>query len=575
MLDTPPSSEAGGAISPGGDPMVKVQGFVQGYLLRALRPGDGSSVPDSGSWSTGRDADIRQLVERLLSRNVCAMAHIFLGIERIPDAESRIKEVLKDLFRTGRSPFDEKSHREGRKAFRDAFLQRRDRLAKMVEEAWREAHAEPEAPPAPAEGGAHPVRGPEEVIARLEPPPSPPRPRVPPTAEDLAARFIRKPETPPEPIQVNLPEWPQIRASLEQLAATRESLRGHAEGLCAGMRAYLDQGKRPIIGEKSAAAPGGKVLILGDADIANGIWFLGDIHGDLPAFEAALSYIDAAHRKEHPESRPAILFLGDFFDDGPLGYEVLLRLFQLLLEREGSVCVLAGNHDEALKYDEKADRFHSGVSPCEFSEQLEGELRGDRVAREVGKLAARLFEITARAALLPGGLLAAHGGVPHSDLSERLESLDAIPLAELERGGCLQDFVWTRLHERAPRRIPNRGSKSCELGHLDFFRFCWLTENILGLASPVVRMVRGHDHLESRFKYFSNYGNRVLTLNTMCSKLDREWDWGTGNTRTPCLARYGPGEGMPRVHMIRIPETLAKSAYSPPPAGARPDSDGR
>lgn len=121
----------------------------------------------------------------------------------------------------------------------------------------------------------------------------------------------------------------------------------------------------------SAGGPG----LLFDADRANAcdyairvsvmggtspLWLLGDLHGDLLALEASLAHI-RRHAVQSEGGPPRIIVMGDLFDDEGFGLELLLRVFELILEWPGRVCVVAGNHDEALTYD--GSRFASSVSP--------------------------------------------------------------------------------------------------------------------------------------------------------------------------------------------------------------------
>ena len=60
---------------------------------------------------------------------------------------------------------------------------------------------------------------------------------------------------------------------------------------------------------------------------------------------------DRPQKRARVHARPRIVFLGDFFDDEGFGLEVLLRVFELVLEAPGASASIAGNHDEALSYD--------------------------------------------------------------------------------------------------------------------------------------------------------------------------------------------------------------------------------
>src|ERR1044072_485415 len=85
------------------------------------------------------------------------------------------------------------------------------------------------------------------------------------------------------------------------------------------------------------------------APIAEPLWFIGDLHGDLLALEAALSCIQRETAGD--ELQPRVVFLGEFFDDEGLGLEVLLRIFELIAQDPGSIAIITGNHDEALHHD--------------------------------------------------------------------------------------------------------------------------------------------------------------------------------------------------------------------------------
>ena len=82
------------------------------------------------------------------------------------------------------------------------------------------------------------------------------------------------------------------------------------------------------------------------------LWFVGDLHGDLLALEAALALIHSHPQYGTKTSR--IVFLGDLFDDEGFGLEVLLRIFELIVAEPATICLIAGNHDEALGHDGKS-----------------------------------------------------------------------------------------------------------------------------------------------------------------------------------------------------------------------------
>lgn len=142
------------------------------------------------------------------------------------------------------------------------------------------------------------------------------------------------------------------------------------------------------------------------------LWIIGDLHGDLRALEASLAQI-GRHASLTGHGPPRIVFLGDFFDDEGLGIELLVRLFALIVDAPQQICVIAGNHDEALSYDRR--HFASSVSPSDFSDFLNANLAHEWIER-AGKVAVRLIANAPRALFFPDGLLVAHGGFPLSDL---------------------------------------------------------------------------------------------------------------------------------------------------------------
>ena len=97
------------------------------------------------------------------------------------------------------------------------------------------------------------------------------------------------------------------------------------------------------------ADPADRAIRVSETNAAGPIWIIGDLHGDLLALETALALIG---REAERESTPAgIIFLGDLFDDEGFGLEVLIRVFEIVLEAPERACVIAGNHDVALSYD--------------------------------------------------------------------------------------------------------------------------------------------------------------------------------------------------------------------------------
>jgi hypothetical protein len=355
-------------------------------------------------------------------------------------------------------------------------------------------------------------------------------------------------------------DWPCL--------ALRIQLREEAEDLADKVMRMIDDAEACRC--SLIMPPPGESFMMLDVLDQEQVWFVGDIHGELLGFEEVLRFIDLRRSGKH-----LIIFLGDFIDDGPYSYEVLLRLFRLILERKPGqrLCILAGNHDEGLEYRE-GGVFIGTVEPDDFARQLNnpdngaGGLKDNPTARSVAQTAIKLFNRVPRAILLPNGLLAAHGGVPHTDCVATLKKIlqedgKTKALSYLKTNPqCRQDFVWTRAHERAPRKIPNRESKGCQYGIKDFSDFCETASQIVddGRGWSVTKFIRGHDHFPERYRIYKNYNNNVLTINNMCCRMPREYEGGYACN--PAVVSWVP-TGDLKIHRLHILEDVIKACYPP------------
>ena len=276
------------------------------------------------------------------------------------------------------------------------------------------------------------------------------------------------------------------------------------------------------------------------------LWIIGDLHGDLLALEAALALI--RRETEASGEEAGIVFLGDLIDDGGSGLALLLRVFDLILGAPHRVCLIAGNHDEALSFED--GRFTSSVDPSDFAQFLNEHIDDEWMVR-AGRLAIHLFANAPRALFFPGGLLAAHGGFPLIDLHARLSETQ-----DWNDPQVLEDFVWTRAHPRARKKLPNRYSRGSQFGYQDFAAFCELSKN---LGRPVSHLVRGHDHVDDRFAiYGADRPNPILTTIALSHRLERE----SGGTygRVPTIARFVAG-AFPQVYRLHIPPASVQAVY--------------
>ncbi|HEX8308085.1 MAG TPA: metallophosphoesterase [Allosphingosinicella sp.] len=362
----------------------------------------------------------------------------------------------------------------------------------------------------------------------------------------------------PEPVAIPQVEdvrdldWALVREAVAP-SAVRSRIRSTVEAF----EALLDREAGPgLLFDGFRTDPGDQAIKVAEVDPEAPLWIVGDLHGDLLALEAALAFIEAGSG-EAEATPPNIILLGDLFDDEGYGLELLLRVFELILERPGRVCVVVGNHDEALSFD--GNRFASSVSPGDFADFLNSNLAHEWIER-AGKLAVRFFDQAPHALFLPDGLLVAHAGFPLTDLHPKLEEN-----GDWNDAACLSDFTWTRAHPTARRKMPNRFTRGSQFGREDFADFCALSAR---LGRPVTHMVRGHDHVEDRFVIYPAYeAHPILTTVALSRRLPRE-SFGP-YARVPTLARYVP-RSLPILYRLHIPAELVLSVFPQPQAEPEP-----
>jgi hypothetical protein len=356
----------------------------------------------------------------------------------------------------------------------------------------------------------------------------------------------------PPVVDVRDLDWTAVREAVAP-ASVRARMRGTVEAF----EALLDRSDGPgLLFDLDRSVPADRAIRVGEVDPAP-LWIVGDLHGDLLALEAALALIEG--QASLVGAHPRIIFLGDLFDDEGFGLEVLLRVFELILAAPDRICVIVGNHDEALSYD--GNRFASSVSPGDFADFLNANLAHEWIER-AGKLAVRFFAQAPHALFLPDGLLVAHAGFPLTDLHAQLEDT-----GNWNDPACLSDFTWARAHPTARRKMPNRFTRGSQFGYEDFAAFCELSGR---LGRPITHMVRGHDHVEDRYAIYPAYkAHPVLTTVALSRRLPRE-SFGP-RARAPTVARYVVSS-LPQVHRLHIPADMIDAVFPEPdvPAEAAP-----
>jgi hypothetical protein len=375
----------------------------------------------------------------------------------------------------------------------------------------------------------------DEPLAPVETPPA--------VVDVVETPASPEPSPPPIPPVVDVEDldWAAVRDAVAA-PVVRARIRDTVER----MEALLDRESGPgLLFDADRASPTDRAIHVAALSDDAPLWFIGDLHGDLLALEAALAL---ARRESAGGAPPRLVLLGDLFDDGGYGLEVLLRVFELILDAPASVCFVAGNHDEALGFTGAA--FTASVSPSDFSELLNSQLAHEWITR-AGKLAVRLASSAPRALFFPDGLLVTHGGFPLVDLHDALRET-----RDWNDPRCLADFTWTRAHPRARKKMPNRTTRGSQFGHEDFAAFCVLAGE---LGRPVTHMVRGHDHVDERFEIYPAYvAHPVLTTVALSRRLPREL-FGP-HVRVPTVARWVPG-ALPQVHRLHVPEAAVRELY--------------
>ncbi len=344
----------------------------------------------------------------------------------------------------------------------------------------------------------------------------------------------RPPVTPLMPLPTPKPVVTVERAEPFKMVSWEEAQARAGKVPFDEIRAWMQTTKTPTLLFDDQRNECSEVAIVRNAkDVPPLLWIIGDIHADL---------LTLANILEHAErvvaaggEPPAFVFLGDFVDRGLRDHDTLLLLLQLIHRNPNRVCVIPGNHDIDLQWDDKNNRFRVSIEPAEYCEQLNSIIRSNDTTRqdqvEMAKSLIAFWQSRPKALILPDGTLLAHGGFPHADMLGSLQTP-----ADLARPNCLSDFLWARIAETARKR-PNRGNRGHEFGWETFAQFCKISGQI-GLP-PIKRFIRGHDHVPRRFQSYPDYDEYpVLTLNAMGRRMDGETDTNEGPHPFPVVARY-------------------------------------
>jgi|GEM_PF-2535536 len=453
--------------------------------------------------------------------------------------------------------------------FAQRFVTRVREWVDAVRFAGREITNEP--PPLPVATPIVEVASPS-LLPTAAPPPDPPRAtsvppeyiRIPPAASEPVVR-----ELAPEPKPVAPP--PATKPTLERVTVTvaepftmvtfSDALARAATIPVAEVCAWVDSQPQLLFDDGRDEAARQIAVVKAENPVPSVLWIVGDLHADILTLANIISHAESLATPAHPAH---FIFLGDFVDRGIHDHEALLLLFRLMMDHPQRVCIIPGNHDIDLKFDESTSRFRVTIEPAEYCESLNASLRRDTPAdRERVQLARAFIRFCAgrpKALFLPDGTLITHGGFPHTDAQK-----DISTLTDLCQPKCIDDFLWARIAESARVKRPNRGSRGHEFGWDTLVQFSRLATERLGL--PVRRLIRGHDHVTDRWQEYPEYaenGVPVLTINAMGRLLDGEPTRRDGRQHPlPVVARWKPNY-LPEVVVLPLdPAEVARAFLRP------------
>lgn len=315
------------------------------------------------------------------------------------------------------------------------------------------------------------------------------------------------------------------------------------------LRQWIQDGKFSKI-PKDLKAGTTQFLLSKTENLSTPFWFVGDLHGDLIALKTLTDFAREQNKRDGITTPTQLIFVGDFVDGAPFSAEVVAwmmkhwnaepyaspQVYEASSQLPFKVMATVGNHDDGLVFseDDTGGRFVSSVLPSSVAEEINQRIAHDKgVAwKEFGITAIAFFKALPRMLTLDKTVMVAHGGVPHSDVP--------ITKAEdLNSPQALSDFTWNRLHETAPKKIPNRESHGSQVGIKTFDAFITSLKDVAEIGFSPKIFVRGHDHHEGNFKHYESYkACQVFTINAFT--LNR--DYYGQKYRDLSLLRWVPNE---------------------------------
>ena len=326
------------------------------------------------------------------------------------------------------------------------------------------------------------------------------------------------------------------------------------------------------------AAPGGCLAYgpgcFGTTKPNETVYVLGDTHGDLESLVAIFDTIlDLA--ANNGNLSPTIYLLGDILDRNAEScmqecvflLAILQRALPKEFERYNSIKlgIIKGDHDVALSYNASSRKFAASVSPADYCDWLNARIDlnpGLEDATFIGRAWIKLMkECPAAAFIESSGTLLAHGGIPRSDLQDKVMSGE--PFA-MQSKACESDYAWCRMVD-AKNKLLNRASKTSEVG---FQEFETLNNDLF--FGKIKKFVFGHQHPASGFQRFSRFfaGYDVICISSFRS------DDAVGGPTIPYFCKIDAAEintysMSPAAYVVRLEENSvehSKTASIPLPS---------
>ena len=286
------------------------------------------------------------------------------------------------------------------------------------------------------------------------------------------------------------------------------------------------------------------------------LWIIGDVRGDALALATTLAFIDEADGKDGPAF---IAMLGDFTGGAAGDAACAAMAIDRLATAPDRTLLLRGDREWA----HGGARAAAGLRdmPCDAALSPRHSLLRQRLDA--------IVEFLPALALLPDGVVLAHGAVPRASRLQAAESIEALA----SDAGAMRDCTLGRLHPRDARVDASGREDGVLMGVEDFRESLAALSRITG--RPANRLVRGQDAAPEGFRWFRAYGEgAVLTVTTMADALPAA---AGGGRRRPCVARLKGGRI--RVARIELPEVLAFLGDQlfprerPKPVASLPDPD--